>query len=375
MKVAINAILVNDQSSGVGNYIRGLADGLDRTFTPGIAKIDVFKRSDVECGSGWRRLQYRTVHLAASARIVRIGWEQCILPRELARSYDVLHAPAYVAPIASPIPTVLTVHDTIALEQPDLCSHANRWHYQLLMPASLRRAAAIIVPTEWVRARVIHNLPDTAKKIVVIHEGVGDLFRSAPEDCQTADIKRELRLSGRTVLFVGNIEPKKNLGNLLAAFGRLREQFPDVQLVLAGRTGWKVQSLLRNLRARRGAGGVVTTGYISTERLRALYRAADVFAFPSTVEGFGVPPLEAMASGTPVVTSTAGAVAEVVGDAALKVDPFDVDGWARALGSVLENSNLRCELRERGLARSRKFSWDVAARQTFEVYTEAARAG
>ena len=119
----------------------------------------------------------------------------------------------------------------------------------------------------------------------------------------------------------------------------------------------------------------MTTGYISTERLRALYRAADVFAFPSTVEGFGVPPLEAMASGTPVVTSTAGAVAEVVGDAALKVDPFDVDGWARALGSVLENSNLRCELRERGLARSRKFSWDEAARQTFEVYTEAARAG
>jgi glycosyltransferase involved in cell wall biosynthesis len=374
MKIAINAILVNNESTGVGNYIQCLADGLDRTFEPRNTTINIFRRSDVECGAGWRRIQSTAVRLAWRSRIVRIGWEQCILPGELTRNYDVLHAPAYVAPVAARVPVVLTVHDTIALEQPDLCSRANGLHYRLLMPSSVRRAARVIVPTKWVRSRVVQRLPEAGKKTVVIHEGVRELFRATPDRNQIDDVRREFRLRGRTILFVGNLEPKKNLGKLLAAFNRLRERFPDVQLVLAGRTGWRARNLVETIRAQRESGCIVMTGYISTERLRALYHAADAFAFPSTVEGFGIPPLEAMACGIPVVTSTAGAIAEVVGDSALTVDPFDVEGLARALGAVLESSSLRSELREKGLARSREFSWDSAAKQTLEVYREAVRA-
>lgn len=371
MRVALNGMLLGPCNTGVGNYIESLARGLDR-ICRARASIEIFHPRGYGQARKWRTLKSRTVGLRSRSRGVRIGWEQAMLPLALRSGYDALHAPAYVAPLKAPVPVVLTVHDLIALEQPALCARANALHYRLLMPPSIRSAARIIVPTEWVRSRLIRRFPEVAAKTRVIPEGVRQVFRMSPLPGELDPVRHRFGIRDRSILFAGNIEPKKNLGALLAAFDLLKSRFRDLQLVVCGRLGWKCAKLHRTLRERSRSGDAIVTGYVQTPVLRALYRCATVFAFPSLIEGFGVPPLEAMACGTPVVASATPAVAEVVGNGGLTVEPTDIRGLAAALGAVLESAAMRSELRERGYARCRQFTWSRAAARTLEVYHEAA---
>ncbi|HIE51556.1 MAG TPA: glycosyltransferase family 1 protein [Armatimonadetes bacterium] len=318
----------------------------------------------------WRIVPTRVV---GRQRLLRIAWQQLVLPCLLRRDRaDLLHAPGYVAPLASPVPTVVSVYDLIALHYPHLARPSNVWHYRLFLPPTLRRAAAILVPSAATQREVVRAAPQVAPRVRIVPLGVDERFSVPIAPKEMAAVRRKYALPEKFLLFVGNLEPKKNLPTALAAFAQARKRLPrEYQFVLVGAPLWGKQAVNRALAHWQLEGQVRQLGYVADADLPALYRTATLFVFPSLVEGFGLPPLEAMASGTPVVCSNRGALPEVVGEAALMVEAEDAEALAEAMVQILTNEELRTRLRAQGRERARQFSWEQTARQVMQVYADA----
>jgi glycosyltransferase involved in cell wall biosynthesis len=296
----------------------------------------------------------------------RILWQQLQLPKLLrAQQAVVLHATAYTAPLRSPVPVVLNVHDIIALEHPELCSRLNVWHMRLLLARSIRRAALNVTTTQHVADRVQAVLDIPADRIEVVPLGV-DAARFAGERADSTDTRPYL-------LFVGNLEPKKGLPVLLDAYARVAGAL-GIDLVLAGRPGWRCDDLMDRLRGWCGAGRVVLAGRVSDDKLCCLYQNAWAFAFPSVCEGFGMPVLEAMAAGTPVLHSDHAAVLEVAGGAGMAVPVGDAEALAQALRRLHASPDLRRELVAAGRERAGELSWERRAAGVLELLHATARA-
>ena len=278
------------------------------------------------------------------------------------------HATEHLLPRLTRTPSVITIHDIAYLRFPEHHLARNRWYLRAMMPRFLRAADRVIAVSESTRRDVMRVYELDAGKIEVIPEGVDTRFRPDLETATVAAVRRRYGLPDRFILSVGTIEPRKNLPTLLDAFASLRRRHSDVGLVIAGGKGWLYGSFFERLRSLGLERQVVLTGFVPDEDMPALMNAAEVFAFPSEFEGFGLPPLEAMACGVPVVSSNAASLPEVIGTAGLQLPPRDVGEWLGALERVLDDEQLRAELRSKGLARARRFSWDATAAQTFAVY-------
>jgi glycosyltransferase involved in cell wall biosynthesis len=304
---------------------------------------------------------------------VRIVWQQCVFPVAAAKGgFDLIHAPGYVAPLATGLPVVLTVYDLIALEHPQWCRRSNRLHYRLLLPRSIRKAKRIIVPSAATGRDLVRRFPASGNVIRVIPPGVRQGLQPVREAGALEAVRNRYARGDRYVLFVGNLEPKKNIAGLIRAFHHLKAGGGIAhRLVIAGRRGWKCGDVFTQVRELGLAGEVDFAGFVPLRGLAALYSAADAFVFPSLYEGFGLPVLEAMACGTPVVASDRGALPEVVGDAGLLVDPRRPEDIARALRDVLSGAELRRTMIEKGLKRAGVYSWRKAAGETENVYAEA----
>jgi glycosyltransferase involved in cell wall biosynthesis len=305
-------------------------------------------------------------------RLARAVWrEGTYYPHRLARrarasGAHVLHCPA-VAPVrARNLALVVTVHDLLPLRMPELFTAQVRAHVKV-SARFIRRAARVLTNSEWTRGEVVELLGVPEERVVATPFGVAPRFAPGPVDREALHVR--FGITGRYVLSVGTREPRKNLLGVLRAFRRLSAAAPDAQLVLAGGRGWLGEEIEAEL-ARAGE-RVRTCGFVSDEDLVALYRGAAVFAFPSLVEGFGFPPLEAMACGVPVVASDRGGLVEVAGGAALVVDPHDPDALADALRRVLEQPELAADLRRRGLERSAAHTWERCAEATVGAYRDA----
>lgn len=295
----------------------------------------------------------------------RILWQQLRLPN-LLRDTDVLHAMAYTAPLRCPVPVVLNVHDIIALEHPELCSRANLWHMRLLLARSIRRAAVNVTTTRHVADRVKAVLGIPADRLAVVPLGV-DAARFATPSALPSRERPYL-------LFVGNIEPKKGLETLLDAYARTAS-FLGLDLVLAGRPGWKCDALLERIRHWSGPGRVETVGRVDDAELVRLYQGAWAFVFPSRCEGFGMPLLEAMAAGTPVVHSDHPAVAEVMGNAGLSFPVGDAEALAQTLRRLHASTSQQHECSEAGRHRAAEFTWERRARTVLDILRATARTG
>lgn len=315
--------------------------------------------------------------LARAGRGGRIFWQQCALPRRLRLDgADLLHAPGYVAPLLPPCPTVLTVYDVLAITRPDLGRWANTLHYSLAMRASAKRAARVMVPSEHVRGQVVAVLGVPENKVRVVPLPLRDFSAARLGEGDLLAVKRRYGLPERFVLYVGNVEPKKNVATLVRAFAAMkREGGLDCKLVLAGRWAWGCRAVRRAIAEEKAGGDIVETGYVADEDLPALYRLASLFVFPSLEEGFGLPPLEAMSMGAPVVASDAASLPEVLGGAALLVPPDDARPLRIAMRKVLVNRFLREALRERGLRRAGQFDPAGIARRVLGVYEEVLSGG
>jgi glycosyltransferase involved in cell wall biosynthesis len=279
---------------------------------------------------------------------------------------DMLHTPDFIPPRPRDWGRVITVHDLAFLRFPWTVTGESRRYYGGIFRA-VREADAVIAVSH-ATARDLVELADAApEKTHVIHEGVDDGLAPMDPDEARHGVAQRFGVEGRYALFVGTLEPRKNVPTLLRAFAQLHRDFP-VRLVLAGARGWLSEDIFRTLRDLALADGVAFLGPVPPEELRPLYCGAEVLVLPSLYEGFGLPPLEAMACGTPVVVSAAGALPEVVGDAGLVVNPEDPDDLAAALGWVLGNPAFQAELARRGLRRAEEFSWERAARETLAIY-------
>lgn len=299
------------------------------------------------------------------------AWEQLRLPGQCRGK--LLWSPSNTGPLAVRN-QVVTIHDVVPLDHPEWLNPRFAAWYRFLIPRLARRVKHVIVDSDFTRQRLIAHSRIDPGKVTVVHCGVDARFQpQGPEAIAAARMALQLP-AGRYVLSVGSLEPRKNLGRLLLAWERLLPTMPpDVWLVLAGAKG--KQLVFGDVpELQRLPGRVFLSGYVPDALLPALYAGAMAFVYPSVYEGFGLPPLEAMACGTPVIVGNRASLPEVVGDAALMIDPFSMQTLAQALDEVMSNSALAQRLTRAGPVRAELFSWDKAAARTLQVLDQAAHA-
>ena len=366
MRIAIDVRAATRQPSGVGIYTRTLVAALARR----------------EEDDRYLLLSNRPVQLETQLpdnfdvldQPYPIGnlWLQTHCPTILRRqNIDVFHGTNFLAPLRGSCPVVLTIHDLSSFLFPELHTWRNNL-VQRSLPWMIKRAARIIAISENTKRDLISHLHAPEEKIRVVHNACPPCFE-IPDDRATRErIKRELHLPERYFLFVGTLEPRKNLGFLLEAFARFTERNAGAtKLVLAGTDGWGSQEI-RAKHQRLGLGErVVFTGYIEQSKLPAVYRGAQALIMPSVYEGFGLPLVEAMTCGTPVVAAANSALPEVVGDAAVLVDNHDVQQLAEMLVLIDQDETVRIKHSQAGLELAKRFRLDNFAAATYEVYREA----
>jgi glycosyltransferase involved in cell wall biosynthesis len=289
-------------------------------------------------------------------------------------SSDVFHATDHLLPPLRHSRSVFTIHDLIFRFYPEYHLPLNRWYLALMLPRFMQRADAIIAVSENTRRDVLRWMHIPPEKMVVIYEGVDRAFRPLDDPVALVAVRDKYHLPPRFILYLGTVEPRKNLVTLLNAYQALLQRetaAPD--LVVAGRRGWLYQPVFDRVRELGVEARVHFADYINAPDLPAVLNAAEVFVFPSLYEGFGLPPLEAMACGTPVICSNVSSLPEVVGEGGLLLEPRDPGAWVEAMAHVLSDEHLRTELRHRGIAQASKFSWERAARETLALYEKVGR--
>jgi len=314
---------------------------------------------------------------AASIRVIPFPrlWTHVRLSTEMAlRPPDVLFVPAHVLPLVHPRSSVVTVHDLGYLAYPEAHTAFARLYLDRSTAWNARRAAAVLADSAATKADLVRAYGARPEKIHVVHLGRDETLHRVTDPRLVTPVRRRYGLADRYLLYVGTLQPRKNLQRVVGAFARIAGQagVSDVQLVLAGKRGWMYDQLFDQVERSGLAGRVVFPGYVPDEDLPALFSAAAGFVYPSLFEGFGLPVLEAGGCGVPVITSNTSSLPEVAGDAALLVDPHDVDAIADAMMRVLTDEALRAELARRGLENVKRFSWEKCARETLAVLESVA---
>ena len=368
MRIAIDARKLHD--FGIGTYIRNLLHGLakiDRTTDYVLLSREKDMAFAATLGPNFRAVADNSGHYSVG--------EQLSLPMAVKRAkVDLFHAPHYVLPALTPGRTVVTIHDCIHLMFPEYLKHRLGYAYaRAAMWTAAHKSDRIFTVSEQSKRDILKFFNVAPEKIVVTPNAIDERFSVEPDPEHVTRIRERYQLSQAYLLYVGNIKPHKNLERLIEAFQLVRTQGrSELELLIIGDEISTLKSLRRAVHKYDLHRYVRFHGFVPQETLAVLYRLASVFVFPSLYEGFGLPPLEAMACGTPVVTSNVSSLPEVVGDAAVLVDPYRADAIAEGILKVLQSAHLRLELRERGLARVRQYSWERSVERVRQVYEEVA---
>lgn len=368
IRVAVDATPLLDRPTGVGGVTRALLERLGRS-----AEVAPVAFSVSWHGRG--RLPHlvpagvRAAGRPMAARPLRWAWSHGDWPPiELwTGPVDVVHGPNFVVPPTRRAARVVTVHDLTAVHHPELCT-ADVLHYPALLGRAVAGGAWVQVPSAAVAREVVEYIGASTERVVVVANGVDEVPR-APAGAGRARAGRE-----RYVLALGTLEPRKDLPTLVAAFEQLAGTDPDIGLVLAGADGWGAEAVHTAVANSRHRDRIRLTDWVDDQARAALLRDATVLAYPSLYEGFGLPPLEAMSVGVPVVSTEVGSIPEVLGDAADLVAPGDPDALAAALTHVLTDDDHRAELVRRGRERVGRYSWDAYAGGVIDLYRRASSA-
>ncbi len=304
---------------------------------------------------------------------VRALWMQTAMPvHGLLSRPDVAFYPNYLAPLAGTCPAVITVHDMAVFLYPETFTFKKRVLQRALLPTILRRAAAILTPSESTRRDLLRLLEVDPTRVVVTPLAADPAFYERVTEEQIQLVRQQMNLPERYLLAVATLEPRKNLVRLVRAFERIHPDHPDVKLLLVGGRGWRDTAIREALDSSSARGAIEATGYVGFDDLRVLYGQALAMCYPSLYEGFGLPVVEAMAAGTPVLTSRGSSLDEAAGGAAVVVDPLSVDQIAHGLTQLVQDADLRNDLRRRGSARAAELSWTRTAEQTRAVFKRVA---
>jgi glycosyltransferase involved in cell wall biosynthesis len=366
MLIGYEASALQGCKSGVGYYAENLLGGMMRVAP----EHDYLLFSNRDMSSTWQPQGRERLH-GERFFPVRAAWMQMVLPGSLRRAQPhVCHFPNYLAPILTDCPYVVTIHDMTLYITPRFHRFKKLVLDRTLLPHVARRAAGIITVSKSARDDIVRHLKVPKEKVRVVMNAVSPAFRRVTEAAKLEAVCVRYGLNVPYILYVGTIEPRKNLTRLIQAFAQLKKMGLPHKLVLVGQRGWHCEPIYAEVEKRGLQHEIIFTGYVPFEDLPALYSAAEAMAFPSLYEGFGLPVLEAMACGTPVVTSASSSLAEVAGNAALLVDPYSVEEMAEALRLIHEDHCLGSELSRKGLERAAHFTWENAARSTLELYEQ-----
>ncbi len=368
MRVAIDIRKLRDY--GIGTYVRNIVTQiaqLDRDHE----YVLICRPDDLEFAASLGPNVRGVVSTAGNYSIT----EQFEIPRIARRErVDIFHAPHYVLPPVMPCPSVVTIHDCIHLMFPQYLPNRLASAYaRAFMWNATHRAAHVLTVSEASKRDILRFFRVPADKITVASNAIDERFNRVPVPEDITRVQERFQLHDPFVLYVGNIRPHKNIERLIEAFALVRTgQLANAKLLIIGDEISKYPTLRRAVHRGKLHKHVRFLGFVGGDTLAALYRLATVFAFPSLYEGFGLPPLEAMASGTPVVTSNVSSLPEVVGDAAILVDPREPTAIAHGLRRALLDPVLRADLRERGLVRASHFSWARTTETILRIYRETA---
>lgn len=374
MRIAFDGTTLRPGRTGVGYYTEHLLHHL-AAESGGTDEIVVISNRPIQTT---RPLPEWVRVMGVTNMPFRLPWIQFVTPRLLHLiDPDVVHFTNQIIPLASPITTVVTIHDMSLRLFPSYHPWKRVLLNRPLITQAARRAEAVIAVSSSARRDIIHFCGVEPERVHLVHEAAAPAFRPIADRTRLEAVRARYALPERFVLYVGTIEPRKNLLRLVEAYGR-RHRAGDLPwpLVCIGRYGWRardVQARVERLGLRRA---IRFAGYVPFDDLPAIYNLAELFVFPSLHEGFGLPVMEAMACGVPVIVGGNSSLAEIAAGAAETVDATDVDALGEALVSVARSRDRRVELARRGRARARQFSWRRAARETLEIYRRAAgRAG
>lgn len=376
MHIALNAHLLSFantyRGAGISRYIANLIRGLQE-FDPGNFYTVFLGAKDVP-GDFFGNRRFRPAYSRAPTGqpAVRVLWEQLAQPVLVNRlKPDLLHSLAFVRPLFCPVASVVTVYDVSFALYPDSFKIANRLYLTYFTRHSARAAQRVVAISENTRRDLVRLWQVSPDRIFVVYPGLEEHFAPITEPEKLVEFRRTRGLPEHFILYVGTLEPRKNVEGLLRAFSLLLKTGSHVRhLVLAGARGWKCQDLFDLIETLNLQQQVITPGYIAQAELPWWYAAADAFVYPSRYEGFGLPILEAMACGTPVVASNVSSIPEAAGDAALLVEPADVEAFSAAIRSVLDDNFLRQDMIRRGLLQAQRFTRRRMAEGMLGVYSK-----
>jgi glycosyltransferase involved in cell wall biosynthesis len=367
--VLVDVSAVPDQPVGAGRYTVELVSALDR-----LGEIQVSLLARRGDAHRWAVLApTATVHaLAPTNRPARLVWEQTRAPRFAADlGVDVWHGPHYTGPLRATVPTVVTVHDLTFFDHPEWHERTKVAYFRRMIPAAVERASAIVAVSSFTASGIRRRFDPGAPVYVAPHGVDHATFRTDAAPDEGARL-RAIGVQAPYIAFVGLLEPRKNVPALVRAFARVSAERPNLRLVLAGGDGWGADAVRDAVAASGVASRILRPGYVPADTVPVLLRNAELVAYPSLVEGFGLPALEALACGAALVGTSGSAVEEVVGDAALLVPPDDVDALAAALDWLLTDPHARIDLGLRGPARAAGYTWEASAAVHLEAYRHAA---
>ncbi len=370
MKIAINALSAKSQHHGVGVYITNILKHL----IPLTGQHDflLYKRNSLNLDNNLqsiKNIKYRNID---KSRYLRIVWEQTFLPIALKKErFDLLWGPCNFLPLIKPCRFVVTIHDLAPFLLPRSLPFIRRTYYQRAFLNSIYRADQIVVVSESLKTDLMRLFSLPEKKIYAIHNGIDESFHPVTDKILLSQIQNKYQLPTDFILTLGVLEPKKNTIGLIQAYADLRKSYAELpKLVIGGskQYGWKnnqVFEMVKNLGVEKD---IIFTGTIAHEDLPAVYTLTTLFVLPSIYEGFGLPVAEAMACGTPVITSNTSSLPEVASDAAILVNPLNVQEISKAISQVLANKGMQKEMTEKGIKNSKRFSWNKAASSLLEVF-------
>ena len=368
MRIAIDIRKLHD--FGIGTYVRNLVHWLARLDQE--SEYVLFCRPEdcarvAQLGPNFRPLPNRSAQYSVA--------EQCTVPLDLARTRpDLFHTPHYVLPALTPCRSIVTIHDCIHLMFPQyLPGRLAHTAVRALFWVAAHRSARILTVSEASKRDILRFCSIPSEKVDVIYNAIDDRFSQLPDETRITQVRERYQLHDRFLLYSGNVKPHKNLERVLDAFAQLRQSGSDeITLLITGNEISRYATLRRAVHRHNLHKHVRFLGFLSPDTLATLYHLADAFVFPSLYEGFGLPPLEAMASGTPVLTSNVSSLPEVMGDAALLVDPYDPAAIADGMRRILSDTSLRERLITRGRARAASFSWEASVKRVLTTYREIA---
>lgn len=376
MLIGLDAIPLTEPRTGIGHYTFELASALARIAPAeefGLLYPSTYPRIELSPDDDSAALPPNLSLTRVEAGLLGRQWWALGLPRFCARAHvKLFHGTNYEVPLRGRSVRVVSVHDLSLLVRPETHEPRRVRRARLRLPLMARMADAVIAPTESVRREVSEVLSVPPAKLYTVPDAPRDCFYPQPA-AESGEVLRRLGIEGDFLLAVGTIEPRKNLSTLLRAFEDVVRERPagSLKLVIVGRRGWMNDALFTRLESSGVSERVLFTGYLPDSDLRALYSSCRVFVFPSVYEGFGLPPLEAMRCGAPVVASRIPPLMETVEGAARLCGPDDPYEFARVIIELLDSESARRELAGRGLRRAAEFSWETTARRTLDVYEEA----